>query len=248
MVWTGNSCWLWAWGIVTAFQLVLMVLAPILILPLFNKFTPLPPGDLRDRLLSLCRQTGFPAQSIEVMDGSKRSQHSNAFFTGFGRFRKVVLYDTLVAQLGERQLQAVLAHEIGHYRQRHVLKMLLLSIVVLGAAFYLLSLLTAQHWFYEAFGFVPGNMAAAFCLFALLAPISTYWLAPLQSALSRRWEYAADAFASRAVGETGALVAALRKLHEKNLGNLTPHPLYSRFYCSHPTLQERESTLSRSCL
>jgi STE24 endopeptidase len=242
--WTGSWWWLWAWAALTAFQLLMLVLAPVLILPLFNKFTPLPEGTLRERLLGLANRTGFRAQGIQVMDGSKRSQHSNAFFTGFGKFRKIVLFDTLLQQLSEPELEAVLAHEIGHYRKQHVVKLLLLSAGLALLAFYLLSLLVHQAWFSSAFGFSQGNIVPALLLFALLSGSVSYWLSPLVNLLSRRYEYQADAFAASTMKEPHSLIGALRKLNEKNLSNLMPHPLYSGFYYSHPSLLEREGALA----
>src|SRR5947209_19871196 len=152
---TGDSWWLWAWASCFGFQLLMIVLAPSLILPLFNKFTPLPEGSLRERLLSLGKRTGFTARSIQVMDGSRRSRHSNAFFTGFGRFRKIVLFDTLVQQLAELELEAVLAHEIGHYKKKHLPKMLAWSAGTLLLGFFCVAMLAQQNWFYRAFGFDP---------------------------------------------------------------------------------------------
>ncbi|MSU58142.1 MAG: M48 family peptidase [Pedosphaera sp.] len=241
--WTGEWWWLWAWGALMAFQFLMMVLAPVLIMPLFYKFTPLPEGSLRERLLKLAARTQFRAQNIQVMDGSKRSRHSNAFFTGFGRFRKIVLFDTLIAQLSEPELEAVLAHEIGHYKRKHLPKLLGWAALVSLASFYVLALLARQEWFYRAFGFAPGNVSPALLLFALLGGPVTFWLTPLQNWWARRFEYEADAFAAEAVSEAPPLVGALRKLHEKNLSNLTPHPAYSGFYYSHPTLLERERAL-----
>ena len=242
--WTGPWWWLWAWGAVLGFQLLMSVLAPVLILPLFNKFTPLPEGGLRERLFDLARRTQFRAQSIQLMDGSKRSGHSNAFFTGFGRFRKIVLFDTLVQQLTEPELEAVLAHEIGHFKQRHIPKMLAFSAAGLLTGFYFIAVLARQEWFYRAFGFEPGTVAPALLLFGLLAETVTFWLSPLLHWWSRRYEYQADAFAARVMSGAQSLVGALRKLSEKNLSNLTPHPFYSGFYYSHPTLLEREQALA----
>jgi len=242
----GSWWWLWAWGAMLGFQLLMLVLAPILILPLFNKFTPLPDGGLRERLLALAERTGFRARGIQVMDGSKRSRHSNAFFTGFGRFRKIVLFDTLMEQLQESELAAVLAHEIGHYKKGHIPKMMAWSAVSLLAGFYALAWLAGQEWFYRAFGFEPGHLAPAFLLFGLLAGAVTFWFTPLANLWSRRFEYQADAFAANAMGEPASLIGALRKLNEKNLSNLTPHPLYSGFYYSHPTLLEREQVLGKT--
>jgi STE24 endopeptidase len=248
---TGATWWLWAWGIFVAFQLLMMLIAPAVIMPLFNKFTPLPDGPLRDRLFALARRVGFPTRRIDVMDGSKRSRHSNAFFTGFGRFRKIVLFDTLVAQLVEPELEAVLAHEIGHYKKRHILKLMVGSILMTLVAFAAIAWLAREAWFYRTFGFEPQNgytpaaIVPALLLFALIAGPVSYWLTPLINLWSRRFEYQADAFAREVMGESESLLGALRKLNEKNLSNLTPHPWYSGFHYSHPTLLEREEALRR---
>src|SRR6266480_2486879 len=248
--WTGPNWWIWAAAVVIAFQLLLLLIAPAVIMPLFNKFTPLPEGStLRERLFALAQRTDFPTRSIEVMDGSKRSYHSNAFFTGFGRFRKIVLFDTLIVQLTQSELESVLAHEIGHYKKRHVMKLLGVSIAGVLVAFAAIAWLARQQSFYHAFGFEhQGNFAAAnvvpaMLLFALLAGAITFWVSPFIHIWSRRFEYEADAFAHAAMGEAQSFIRALRKLSEKNLSNLTPHPLYSRFYYSHPTLLERERAL-----
>jgi STE24 endopeptidase len=247
--WTGPNWWIWAAAVVIAFQLLLLLIGPVVIMPLFNRFTPLPAGSLRERLFALARRTDFPTRSIEVMDGSKRSRHSNAFFTGFGRFRKIVLFDTLVAQLAEAELESVLAHEIGHYKKHHVVKLLGLSIVGVLTGFAAVAWLARQQWFYRAFGFeyhadfAAANVVPAMLLFALLAGTIGFWFSPLVHMWSRRFEYEADAFARATMGDAQPLVQALRKLSEKNLSNLAPHPLYSRFYYSHPTLVERERAL-----
>ena len=248
--WTGPNWWIWAAAVVIAFQLLLLLIAPALIMPLFNKFTPLPEGStLRERLFALARRTDFPTGSIEVMDGSKRSRHSNAFFTGFGRFRKIVLFDTLIAQLAEPELESVLAHEIGHYKKRHVVKLLGVSIAGVFMGFAAVAWLARQQWFYRAFGFeyhagfAAANVVPAMLLFALLAGTISFWFSPLIHIGSRRFEYEADAFARATMGDAQSLIQALRKLSEKNLSNLTPHPLYSGFYYSHPTLLERERAL-----
>jgi STE24 endopeptidase len=250
--WTGANWWVSAAAVVIFFQLLLLLIAPAVIMPIFNKFTPLPEGELRDRLFALAQRTDFPTRSIEVMDGSKRSRHSNAFFTGLGRFRKIVLFDTLISQLTEPELESVLAHEIGHYKKRHVIKMLSVSSVAVIMAFAAIAWLARQEWFYGAFGFEHQTAFAAsgscrivpaMLLFALLAGTITFWFSPFIHIWSRRFEYDADAFAGATMGETESLIQALRKLSEKNLSNLTPHPLYSSFYYSHPTLLERERAL-----
>jgi STE24 endopeptidase len=243
-VWLGAAWWFWAWVCLAVFQLVMMVVAPSLIMPLFNKFTALPAGALRDALFSLGERAGFRARDIQVMDGSKRSRHSNAFFTGLGRFRKIVLFDTLVEQLEQRELESVMAHEIGHYKKGHIPKGIALSLGVSLLGFYVIALLAAVPWFLRAFGFVPGDLAPALLLMALLSGVVTFWLSPVFHLLSRRHEFEADAFAADLIQECQPLIGALRKLNEKNLSNLTPHPLYSGFYYSHPTLLEREAALT----
>src|SRR5260370_4563144 len=177
------------------------------------------------------------------MDGSKRSRHSNAFFTGFGQFRKIVLFDTLIQQLTEPELEAVLAHEIGHFKKRHIPKMLAASALGSLAGFYLISLLAAQAWFYWSFGFEPGAFVAALLLFGLLSGVVTFFFSPVAHWWSRRYEYQADAFAAETMAGARAFVGALRKLNEKNLSNLTPHRLYSGFYYSHPNFLESEHAL-----
>lgn len=241
--WVGDAWWLWGFAVIFGFQLLMIVLYPKLILPLFNKLTPLPDGELRTRLLALGDRTGFRAQTIEVMDGSKRSAHSNAFFTGFGRWRRIVLFDTLIGQLTPEELEAVLAHEIGHYRRGHIPKMLALSAAGMFAGFWVIAWLARSPWFNAAFGFQPGELAPAFLLFGLLSGAVMFWFSPVTNLLSRKYEYEADAFAKNAVGGAGPMVGALRKLAQKNLTNLTPHPWYSAFFYSHPTLVEREAAL-----
>ena len=183
------------------------------------------------------------------MDGSKRSHHSNAFFTGFGRFRKIVLFDTLIAQLTEPELESVLAHEIGHYKKRHVQKLLGVSMTGVVVAFAAIAWLARQQWVYHAFdfehqpSFAAANVVPAMLLFALLAGTISFWFSPLVHLWSRHFEYEADAFARATMGEARSLIRALQKLTEKNLSNLTPHPLYSSFYYSHPTLLERKRAL-----
>ena len=241
--WIGPGWWLWAWLTMLAFQVAMFFLAPVILLPLFNKFTPLPTGTLRDRLLGLAARIGFRARDVFVMDGSKRSRHSNAFFTGLGRFRRIVLFDTLVQQLTESELEAVLAHEIGHFKLRHVLKTLTLSAFGALVGFYVVAWLAGQAWFGRAFGFHTPDVASTLLLVGLLGGTVSFWLTPLLNHWSRRHEYEADGFAAAAMKEAGALVEALRKLNRENLSNPAPHPLYSAFYYSHPTLPEREGAL-----
>lgn len=239
----GPHWWIWAAALLFAVQLVMLIIYPRVILPLFNRLSPLPEGELRSRLAALGERTGFRAGAIEVIDGSKRSAHSNAYFTGFGRFRRVVLFDTLISQLTPEELEAVLAHEIGHYRCGHIPQRIALSVATLLASFAVLAWLANAPWFAPAFGFPPGALAPAFLLFGLLSGVATFWLTPIGAAWSRRHEFQADAFARDAMGAPGPMIGALRKLSEKNLSNPTPHPLFSAFYYSHPTALEREKAL-----
>jgi STE24 endopeptidase len=241
--WVGTWWWVWGFVLLFGFQLLMLVLYPKLILPLFNKLTPLPEGEARTRLLALSDRTGFRAQTIEVMDGSKRSAHSNAYFTGFGRFRRIVLYDTLMTQLAQEELEAVLAHEIGHYKRGHIPKRIGTMAVMMLGAFAAIAWLMHAPWFNPAFGLPAGATAPTFLLFGLLGGLVTFWFAPISNWVSRKHEYEADAFARAAMGGPASLSGALRKLSQKNLSNLTPHPLYSAVYYSHPTLVERERAL-----
>ncbi|WP_414661449.1 M48 family metallopeptidase [Horticoccus sp. 23ND18S-11] len=241
----GPTWWIWGFGVLFGFQLLMLILYPKVILPLFNKLTPLPEGELRTRLMALGDRTGFSAKTIEVIDGSKRSGHSNAYFTGFGRFRRIVLFDTLIAQLTPEELEAVLAHEIGHYRRGHIPKMIALSAAMMFGGFAVIAWLARSPWFNVSFGFPAGEMAPSLLLFALLSGVVTFWFAPLGNLLSRKYEYEADAFARNAMGGPAAMVGALRKLAQKNLSNLTPHRWFSGFYYSHPTLVEREAALAK---
>ena len=246
----GPLWWLWGFLALFLFQLLMAVVYPAWIMPWFNKFTPLPEGDLRSRLMNLADRTGFKAQTILVMDGSRRSAHANAFFAGFGRLRRIVLYDTLVEQLKPEQLEAVLAHEIGHSRLGHIPRLLAAAGAAMLLGFAVLGWLAGQPWFLAGLGFAtdpaPATLAPTLLMVVLLSGLVSFWAGPLMSILSRRYEYQADGFARRAVGAARPLVESLRVLSRKNLSNLTPHPLYSAFYYSHPTLLEREQALMRA--
>jgi len=244
--WVGSAWWIWGFILLFVFQLIMLVLYPVLIMPLFNKLSPLPEGSLKERLLALGDRTGFKAKTIQVMDGSKRSAHSNAFFTGFGKFRRIVLFDTLIAQLSEEELEAVLAHEIGHYRLGHIPKSLVLSFLGTALSFGVIAWLATTPWFNPAFGFKAGVLAPTFLLLGLVGSLVTFWISPLFNLLSRKHEYEADLFAKKAMGNAEPMIGALRKLSSKNLSNLTPHPWYSGFYYSHPTLVEREASLRQN--
>lgn len=236
----GPWWWLAAWTAWMAFQLLLLVAYPTLIAPLFNRFEPLPAGDARERVEALLARAGFSASGLFVMDGSKRSGHGNAYFTGLGRAKRVVFFDTLLAKLSGDELEAVLAHELGHFRLKHVTKRLVLSAVVSLALLALLAWLMHQPWFYGGLG-IPGHQlgeamarpGVALALFFIALPVFTYLLGPLASAYSRRHEFEADAFAARTASGP-ALVEALVKLYEDNAATLTPDPVHSAFYDSHP--------------
>jgi len=237
--------WLWGAILLFTFQLLVAFLYPTLIMPLFNKLTPLPEGELRDRLLALAAQTGFTARAILVMDGSTRSQHANAFFAGFGRARRIVLYDTLIQQLDTEELAAVLAHEIGHYRLGHLPRRLVVGALFTLAVFGALGWLATQPAFLTAFGFTPDAGAGPFLMLAFLTGgLVTFWLDPLSNGWSRKHEFEADAYAARILGAASPLVGALRKLHRKNLSLLSPHPVWAAFHASHPSLPEREERLA----
>jgi len=244
-----ESWWIWGWGLFFGFQLVMMVLYPMVILPLFNKLEPLEEGELKKSLMGLADRAGFAAQTIQVIDGSKRSTHSNAYFTGFGKFRRIVLYDTLIEHLKPRELMAVLAHEIGHYKKGHVPQMLGVSAVISLGGFWFINWLITERWVVELFGFdVFGDgrvdCLPALLLFMIFSGVFIFWLGPIMNFWSRKNEFEADAFAKDAMEESQSLIGALRGLHAKNLSNLVPHPAYSFFHYSHPTLLERESALN----
>ncbi|MEI6876557.1 MAG: M48 family metallopeptidase, partial [Spirochaetota bacterium] len=234
----GNPWWIWAASFLSLVNISLSLLYPLLIAPLFNKFTPLPEGSLAARIKELADRLGFRMAGIFVMDGSKRSRHSNAYFTGFGAAKRIVLYDTLVSSMGEDEVLAVLAHEIGHEKKRHVLKMTLVSIILSFVGFKALDLLMGWPELYGAFGFATRSKEAIMLIFGLVAGPATFFLAPVFSAWSRRHEYEADRFAAEAVDGTH-LGSALLRLNRENASNLWPHPLYSYWYYSHPTLRER---------
>jgi STE24 endopeptidase len=238
----GNYWWLWAFGFITAFQLVMIVIFPSFIAPWFNKFEPLKDGEFRERILALARQLGFQTSGIFTMDGSKRSAHSNAYFTGIGKAKRIVLFDTLIEQMTMEQGLAVLAHEMGHYKMKHIRRMLLVQAVFLFIGLYLLSLLLDAPWFFSAFGLTPSNHAAL-VLFSIVSGPATFYLGPLMNRLSRQHEYEADRFAAQTLGAAKPMEEALINLTVKNLSNLNPHPWYSAYHYSHPTPAERISAI-----
>jgi len=238
----GSLWWLWAWLALVTWQLFLMAIAPNVIMPLFNKFTPLEDESLKARVQSLMQRAGFTAKGFFVMDGSRRSAHSNAFFTGFGASKRVVFFDTLLQQLSPAEMEAVLAHELGHFKHKHILKMMLTSFALTLAGLALLGWLMQQAWFYTGLGVMPSlvdsNNALALVLFMLVTPVLTLFFAPVSSWRSRQQEFEADAYAvSQTPGQD--LSSALLKLYQDNASTLTPDPLYVKFYYSHPPASER---------
>jgi STE24 endopeptidase len=250
----GAWWWLYAWLAWMAFQLLVLVLYPTVIAPLFNKFSPLPAGDARERIERLLARCGFRASGLYVMDGSKRSGHGNAYFTGFGRAKRVVFFDTLLTRLAPDEIEAVLAHELGHFRLRHVLKRIIWSAVLSLGLLALLAWLARAAWFYAGLGIADAHVAdamqrpgVALALFMLALPVFTFALAPLMAAYSRRHEFEADRFAAEQAS-AGALVTALIKLYEDNAATLTPDPLHSAFYDSHPPAAVRVARLQSPSL
>lgn len=235
----GSTWWVWAFIFIFTFQFLIVFLYPTFIAPLFNKFEPLQPGELRNRIKQLAEQVGFKTSGIYSMDGSKRSAHSNAYFTGIGRAKRIVLFDTLIAQMTIDQGIAVIAHEMGHYKMKHIRRMLLLQGVVLFAGLYLLSLALEYRPLFAAFGFDNSSSHAALVLFTLLSEPLTFYLGPLLNSLSRKHEYQADRFAVKTLRNGEPMEQALINLTVKNLTNLTPHPWYSAYHYSHPTPIER---------
>jgi STE24 endopeptidase len=237
--------WLYVWVFLALVQLFLTSIFPVFIVPLFNKLTPLGEGSLKERILGLARKVRFNLSGIYTMDGSKRSTHSNAFFAGMGRFRRIVLFDTLVNSLNEPEVLAVLAHEMGHNVKRHIRTGLVVALATSLGGLYVLSRLVSHSWFYTAFGFVQPSSHAALFVFMKVGASFTFFLSPLPAMLSRKHEYEADRFSAETLGDPQPMIQGLVKLTKDNLSNLTPHPLYSFFHYSHPTVMERIRALER---
>ncbi|MDT7836787.1 M48 family metallopeptidase [Aquabacterium sp. OR-4] len=244
---TGGLWWLWAWAAWMAFNLAVMVVYPTLIAPLFNKFEPLADDALKTRVQALMARCGFAAKGLFVMDGSRRSAHGNAYFTGLGAAKRVVFYDTLLAKLSPLEVEAVLAHELGHFKLRHILQRMVMMFALSLGALALLGWLSNWTGFYTGLGVQPNlaapNDALALLLFMLAVPVFGFFAAPLSAMLSRRHEFEADAYA-RSHSDGQALASALVKLHQDNAATLTPDPLYVRFYYSHPPAGERLAALA----
>lgn len=229
----GSLWWLWAWAILISFSLLMSWLFPTVIAPLFNKFTPMEDGSLKQRIQGLLARCGFNSQGIFIMDGSKRSGHGNAYFTGLGNNKRIVFFDTLVNSLEEEELEAVLAHELGHFKCKHVIKMLVASSIMSLISLAILGWLIDKPWFFSGLGVSEASNAAALLLFTLVSPVFTPFMQPISAYFQRKFEFEADDFAA-ANARADKMISGLVKLYEENASTLTPDPLYSAFHYSHP--------------
>jgi STE24 endopeptidase len=248
---SGELWWLYTWFVWSGFQLLMLALYPSLIAPLFNKFSPLSDDSLKQRIEGLMTRVGFASRGLFVMDGSKRSAHGNAYFSGFGRAKRIVFFDTLLSRLEPQEIEAVLAHELGHFKLRHIVKRISVMFAVSLAFLALLGYLKGQAWFYTGLGVLPfmnaSNDGMALILFMLVLPIFTFVFAPLGSITSRKHEFEADAFAAKHT-DYRDLVSALVKMYEDNASTLTPDPLHSAFYDSHPPASVRVKHLTMAAI
>lgn len=229
----GELWWLYAWAILMSISLLMSWLFPTVIAPLFNKFTPMEDGSLKDRIQGLLKRCGFNSNGIFIMDGSKRSGHGNAYFTGMGNNKRIVFFDTLIESLDEEELEAVLAHELGHFKCKHVIKMLVASSFMTLISFAILGWLITQDWFFSGLGVDTHSNAAALLLFTLVSPVFTIFMQPISAYFQRKFEFEADDFASKNA-KAEKMISGLVKLYEENASTLTPDPLFSAFHYSHP--------------
>ncbi|MEM9283967.1 MAG: M48 family metallopeptidase [Verrucomicrobiota bacterium] len=236
--------WLWGWGLVTVFSLALTYVAPTWIMPLFNKFEPLEEGELKSEIHKMADSCGFPLKEVFVMDGSKRSAKSNAFFTGFGNNKRIALFDTLIENHTVDELVGVLAHEIGHYKERHIVKSLAIGIGTTGLLFFLLGLMMENRALFDAFGVKETSIYVSLVLFGILMTPVNDLLSVAGNYLSRKHEFEADAYAAKVTQNPEAMSEALRKLSKDNLSNLTPHPFYVFLNYTHPPVVERVRALA----
>ena len=244
----GDLWWLWAWGVLTAFSLLMQWIFPTFIAPLFNKFQALEDGPLKTQIEALLARCDFASQGLFVMDGSKRSAHGNAFFAGMGKAKRIVFFDTLIEKLNPGEVEAVLAHELGHFKRNHIRKRLLVSFALSFGMFALLGWISTQVWFYTDLGVMPNlngyNGGLALALFMLVSPVFSFFFTPLGSLASRKHEYEADGFAAEK-SSANDLISALVKLYQDNASTLTPDPIYTAFYSSHPPAPLRIANLQR---
>lgn len=236
---TGSNAWWYCWIAVTLYMLGVQFIAPTWIMPLFNKFTPLEPGELKSAILAYAGSIDFPIENVYVMDGSRRSSKSNAFFTGFGKHRRIVLFDTLIKQHTTGELLAVLAHEMGHYKKKHILQSMALGIVQMGIMLYLLSIFISYQGLFDAFYMPQKSVYAGLIFFAMLYAPLDFFISIFMQILSRKNETAADRFSAETTRDPQSMVAALKKLSVHNLTNLRPHPLYVFLNYSHPPVLQR---------
>ena len=244
--WAGSLAWLWCWFAAIVFLMVVQFIAPTWIMPLFNTFTPLDSGALRDEILAYAESAAFPLKGIFVVDGSKRSSKANAFFTGLGRNKRIGLFDTLVEKYSVPELVAVVAHEVGHYKKGHIVRGLVLQIAYLGGLFFVMSVVLRQEGLFQAFGMTEMSVYAGLVFFGLLFTPVEMVLSMYVHAVSRRNEFEADAFAAETTGGSEPLIAALKKLSADSLSNLTPHPFHVFLHYSHPPVLRRIAALRSS--
>ncbi|HPY39306.1 MAG TPA: M48 family metallopeptidase [Thiolinea sp.] len=240
----GSAWWVYAWVGLTAFSLLMTWAYPKFIAPLFNKFQPLEEGEVASRINALLERTGFNSKGVFVMDGSRRSAHGNAYFTGFGKNKRIVFFDTLLKHLTPSQIEAVLAHELGHFKRKHIVKGMLLSVLMTLIGFGVLAWLMLQPWFYTSFGISQPSTYMALILFMIVSPVFTFFITPLMARFSRKHEFEADEFAAQQSSAT-ELIAALVGLYKENASTLTPDPLHSAFYDSHPPAAIRIAHLQK---
>jgi STE24 endopeptidase len=246
VIYGGNVWWIWAWMLVGGFELLLLWLYPVVILPLFNKFDPIENIGLENRIRTLMEKVGLRAKGIFKMDASKRSKHTNAFFVGLGRTKRIVLFDTLLASHAEEEILAVLAHEAGHWKKKHILRMLVPLEILSFVSFYAVAKLLNWPLIYQTFGFQESNIYVGLFLIGMFIGLLGFFAEPLESAISRRFEREADDFALDLMRTGEPMTSALKRLAADNLANLSPHPLYAWFYYSHPPLVERIERLTPS--
>ena len=234
----GEYWWLYVWVVWVVFNLLILFIYPSFIAPLFNKFSPMQDEAMKSRIESLLKRCGFTAQGLFVMDGSKRSAHGNAYFTGFGKTKRIVFFDTLLERLSINEIEAVLAHELGHFKRHHVVKRIVATFALSLGFLWLLGVLMQTTWFYQGLGVSTPSTALALLLFFMTLPVFSFLLAPIMSAYSRKHEFEADAYAAKQT-DAADMVNALVKMYQDNAATLTPDPLYSKFYDSHPPAMAR---------